>query len=45
MGGYWGEEWGCEVGGKRREAGGQSHAAAQGQWVKGTQPEHTWRAG
>lgn len=23
----------------------QSHAAAQGQWVRGTQPEHTWRAG
>lgn len=22
-----------------------SHAAAQGQWVRGTQPEHTWRAG
>lgn len=22
-----------------------SHAAARGQWVSGTQPEHTWRAG
>lgn len=35
-------------GGGEREEGRlevQSHAAAQGQWVRGTQPEHTWRAG
>lgn len=39
---YWEEFKGWKRGGK---LGFQSHTAAQGQWVRSTQPEHTCRAG
>lgn len=47
---FWGGGVAAEMGrscGAGKEEGGegvQSHAAGQGQWVRGTQPEHTWRA-